>query len=187
VVGGQTKVLNDVLLPPAAIFGGLYIVLTWSDCAITNVPCDLNAHLTGPKIAPDTVPPRFQVFAGNTKYIVGTDTVAVLDLSDNNSRGPEILSIRPAAPAGTYKFYVHNASLGTGSNKALADSAQARVDVYQDSRLIGTFFPPAGVSGNVWNVFDYDGARLIPTGTITNEGAPTVLNIKALPVEKRKQ
>ena len=53
--------------------------------------------------------------------------------------------------------------------------------MYQDGHLIGTFFPPAGVSGTVWNVFDYDGARLIPTGTITSPGNPAVLALRATP------
>jgi hypothetical protein len=178
-VPGVTKVVPDILMPPAAVSGGLYILVTWGQCGATNVPCDLDAHLTGPKIAPDTVPPRFQVFSGNLRYIAGSDTVAALDLADASGPGPEIISIRPAAPIGVYRFYVHNATAGTTANFALSDSASARVDVYQDNHLIGTFFPPSGASGTVWNVFDYDGARLIPVGTITNPANPAVLALRA--------
>ena len=178
-VSGVVKAVSDVLLPPAAVGGGLYILVTWGSCGATNVPCDLDAHLTGPTVAPDTIPPRFQVFQGSQRYIVGSDTIAALDLADNNGTGPEIISIRPAAPVGLYRFYAHNATAGTSPNMALADSSGARVDVYQDNHLIGTFFPPGGVSGTVWNVFDYDGARLIPVGTITTPADPNVLALRA--------
>jgi hypothetical protein len=186
---GATKTLADVLVAPSAVGSGLYIVLTWGDCSVpaNNVPCDLDAHLTGPKLAPDTVPPRFQVFNGNLRYVAGTDTIAALDVNDSNGRGPEIIGLRPAAPVGIYKFYVHNATAGTTANMALSDSASARVDVYQDNQLIGTFFPPSGVSGNVWNVFNYDGARLIPVGTITTEATPGVLAARAQPDSKPKK
>ncbi|MEK7402130.1 MAG: Ig-like domain-containing protein [Gemmatimonadota bacterium] len=180
------KTIADVLVAPNSGAGGIYIVLTWGDCSVpaNNVPCDLDAHLTGPKFAPDTVPPRFQVFQGSPRYVIGADTIAALDVGDSNGRGPEIIGLRPSAPAPTsvaqrYRFYVHNATAGTTPNMALADSASARVDVYQDNQLIGTFFPPAGVSGTVWNVFDYDGARLIPVGTITTEATPGVLAQRA--------
>jgi uncharacterized protein YjdB len=180
-VSGQTDVINDVLIAPTAVGGGIYIVVTWGksgvDCSITanNIPCNLDAHLTGPKISPDTG--RFQVLTGTPRYLSGTDTIANLDVAANNGRGPEILSLRPAAAVGMYRFYVHNATLGTGSNLTLADSSQARVDVYQDGQQIGTFFPPVSQAGNVWNVFDYDGARLLPVGTITTEANPAVLSV----------
>jgi hypothetical protein len=182
-VSGVTKVVSDLLMPPTAVGGGLYLVLTWGVCGATNVPCDLDAHLTGPNVAPTAG--RFQVFSGNARYTVGSDTIAALDLGDNNGVGPEIISIRPAAPLGTYKFYVHNATAGTTPNKALSDSASARVDVYQDNHLIGTFFPPSNTSGTVWNVFDYDGARLIPVGTMSTPADPAVLGLRAwdLPVD----
>ncbi|HEX7937846.1 MAG TPA: hypothetical protein VF483_02575, partial [Gemmatimonadaceae bacterium] len=194
VVSGTQKTLNDALVAPTSTGGGIYIVVTWGDCSVpsNNVPCDLDAHLTGPKIAPDDTTQRFQVYHGNLRYVVGPDTIAALDVDKSNGRGPEIIGLRPSAPAPRtvaerYHFYVHNATAGLSANMALADSASARVDVYQDNILIGTFFPPAGVSGNVWNVFDYDGARLLPVGTITTESTPGVLNLRATVEKKRRQ
>lgn len=184
-VGGQTKTTADILMAPSAAGSGLFIVLTWADCPATNVPCDLDAHLTGPLVTDTTQ--RFQVFRGSLRYVSGTDTIAALDVDDDNGRGPEVIGLRPAATVGTYRFYVHNATLGTGANKALADSASARVDVYQDGHPIGTFFPPAGESGNVWNVFNYDGARLIPVGTISTEANPLILSVKAAAADKKKR
>ena len=188
-VSGVTKTLSDVLVAPTSVGGGIYIVVTWGDCSVPadNVPCDLDAHLTGPKVAPDDTTQRFQVYHGSMSYVAGADTIAALDVDDSDGRGPEIIGLRPSAPVGIFKFYVHNATAGTSPTLALADSASARVDVYQDGMLIGTFFPPAGVSGNVWNVFDYDGARLIPTGTITTEATPGVLAARGLETKKRRQ
>ena len=64
---------------------------------------------------------------------------------------------------------------GAPGSKALADSSDARIDVFQDNRLIGTFVPPSGGAGTVWEVFHFDGARISPKGLMSSPGAPNVL------------
>lgn len=173
-LGGTTKTNSPILLPPLTPPGALFAVLTWGDCAATNVPCDLDAHLTGPKS--DTDPTRFQVFSGSKSYVLDGDTIAKLDVDDSNGRGPEVIGLRPSAAPGVYRFYVHNASnAGVATSRALSDSASARVDVFQDGHLIGSFFPPAGQQGTLWEVFKYDGARIFPVGTIVHPSDPAVL------------
>jgi hypothetical protein len=79
---------------------------------------------------------------------------------------------------------VHNFTNSTVSTShQLADSAGARVDVYQDGYSIGTFFPPPGQAGTLWEVFRYDGARITPVGQITQPADPSVLPIRAAPVD----
>lgn len=163
-VGGQTETLTDVLLPPAAAGAGLVVVLTWGPNA-TNVPADLDAHVTGP----DGAGSRFHVYSGNRAFISSPDTIAALELDDRSFGGPEVLTLRASAAPGVYRFYVHNYSgRAATTGKALSDSSAARVDVYQNSRVIGTFFPPANTAGTLWKVFDFDGARLFPANLIGN-------------------
>jgi hypothetical protein len=171
VIGGQSRNTADIILPPAAPSGGLFVVLTWRGPG-TNVPADLDLHITGPVSTSDTT--RFQVYSGNRTHIVGTDTVATIDVADNTGPGAEVGSVRTSAAPGIHRFYVKNVG-GVTTSKALADSSDARVDVFQDSRLIGTFLPPTGVAGTVWEVFRFDGARIIPTNVMSSPGDQTVL------------
>ena len=165
VVSGQTETLTNVLLPPASAGAGLVVVLTWAPSG-TNVPPDLDAHATGPD---GTTTGRFHVYTANTAFVSGPDSIAVLELDDTSFGGPEVITIRATAAPGTYRFYVHNYSGRAGTtSKALSDSADARVDVYQDNRVIGTFFPPANTAGTLWKVFEFDGARLFPVNQIGN-------------------
>jgi len=164
VVSGQTETLSNVLLPPASAGAGLVVVLTWAPSG-TNVPPDLDAHATGP----DGSGSRFHVYTGNRAFVSAPDTIAALELDDTSFGGPEVITIRATAAPGTYRFYVHNFSGQTATtSKALSDSADARVDVYQDNRVIGTFFPPANTAGTLWKVFEFDGARLFPVNQIGN-------------------
>lgn len=175
-VGGQTETVRDVLLPPASAGAGLVIVLTWAPSG-TNVPPDLDAHATGPD---GTASGRFHVYTANRAFVSGPDSVAVLELDDTSFGGPEVITIRATAAPGIYRFYVHNYSGQTATtSKALSDSADARVDVYQDNRVIGTFFPPANTAGTLWKVFEFDGARLFPVNQIGN---PTDTSGATLPM-----
>lgn len=172
VIGGQSRTTGDIILPPTLPNSGLYVVLTWSGPG-TNVPADLDLHITGPASSTDETN-RFQVHSGNRSFVFSTDTVATIDVADDNGPGAEVGSVRPAGIAGTYRFYVKNIGGASGS-KALADSAGARVDVFQDNRIIATFLPPTGVAGTVWDVFRFDGARVTPTGAISSPVDPNVL------------
>ena len=181
-IGGITKQSPVILLPPVTPPGAMVIVLTWGDCAQPNVPCDLDAHLTGPKSTSDTS--RFQVFHASRSYVVGIDTIAALDVDASNGRGPEVIGLRPTAAPGTYRFYVHNfTNAAVATSRALSDSAGARVDVFLDNHVIGTFFPPAGQQGTLWRVFEYDGARLFPTGQIIQPADPNVLAMRVGPAD----
>jgi hypothetical protein len=176
-IGGITKQSPVILLPPVTPPGAMVIVLTWGDCATTNVPCDLDAHLTGPKSASDTS--RFQVFHASRSWVVGIDTIAALDVDDSDGRGPEVIGLRPSAAPGMYRFYVHNFSQASVPlSRSLSDSASARVDVFLDNRVIGTFFPPSGQQGTLWRVFEYDGARLFPVGDIIQPSNANLLPMR---------
>lgn len=191
VVAGQNKAMSDVFLPPTApSAGALYVVMTWGAAGGTNVPADLDLYVTGPAptSATDTVT-RFQVHSGNRARVVGVDTVATIDVADNTGPGPEIASVRTAAGPGNYRFYVRNISHASApTGKSLADSSDVRVDVFQGDRVIATFLPPAGQAGTVWEVFRFDGARLVPVGVMSGPAAgatlPRIVETPATPTNR---
>jgi uncharacterized protein YjdB len=172
-VSSATKFTPAIILPPVIPGGGLFVLVTWADCSInTAASCDLDAHLTGPMSATDAT--RFHVFSGN-KSFVDLDTIAALDV-DRSGAGtrPELIGLRTSATPGLYRFYVHDVSNTANSTSvALSTLSNARVDVFQDNRVIATFFPPNNQAGNLWEVFHYDGARIFPIGTLFFSGSPT--------------
>lgn len=173
VIGGQSRTTGDIILPPNAPNSGLYVVLTWRGPG-TNVPANLDLHFTGPASSTDTTS-RYQVHSGNPAFVLANDTVATIDVPDAAGPGAEVGSIRTAGLSGINRIYVKNVG-GVAGSKALADSADARVDVFQDNRLIATFLPPTGIAGTVWEVFRFDGARITPvTGTVSDPTTPNVL------------
>ncbi len=173
VIGGQSRTTGDIILPPTAPNSGLYVVLTW-DGPGPNVPTNLDLHFTGPASSSDATL-RYQVHSGNPAFVLSTDTVATIDVPDAVGPGAEVGSIRTAGIPGISRIYVKNVG-GAAGSKALADSSDARVDVFQDNRLIATFLPPTGVAGTVWEVFRFDGARITPvTGAVSDPTTPNVL------------
>jgi uncharacterized protein YjdB len=177
-VGGSTKFTPPIILPPVIPGGGIFIVLTWGNCGTSAAPCDLDAHLTGPKLPPDDAT-RFHIYKSSTtsSYIVDIDTIANVDV-DRSTAGttPEVIGLRPSANPGLYRFYVNDvANSGNPGSLVLADLSGARVDIFQDNRVIATFFPPRNQAGNLWEVFHYDGARIFPIGQITPNSAPATL------------
>jgi hypothetical protein len=173
-MAGTTKDNGSIILPPAAGGGSMYAVLSWGNCGDAGVPCDLDAHLTGPQVGADTTL-RFHTYHAMKAYVAG-DTVAALDVNDLTGPGPEVMSIRPSAQPGVYRFFVHdNTNAGNASSVALSQSSSARVDVYLNNRVVATFFPPAGQAGTLWKVFEWDGARLTQAGTIVYQADPATL------------
>jgi hypothetical protein len=178
-ISGATKQTPPIIMPPNIPGGGLFVVVTWGDCgASAAIPCDLDAHLTGPKLPPDDAS-RFHVFKGSTtsSYVVELDTIANLDV-ERNAAGtrPEVIGLRPSGNPGIYRFYVHDATNASNSTSlALSNLSSVRVDIFQDNRVIASFFPPANQPGTLWEVFNYDGARIIPVGTISHTATPSSL------------
>lgn len=153
---------------------GLRVVLTWGDCqgGTSNlVPCDLDAHMTGPDASGDS---RFHVAYFNGVHLSGEDTVAVLDNDATDGLGPETVTLRPRA-TGVYKYYVHDYSDAGDSLSTRLSSARARVDVYKGTNLIATFFPPVNQPGVLWAVFQVDGSTITPVNEMIRiQDFPTV-------------
>jgi hypothetical protein len=191
VVGGTTKTMGDIILPPTAPNpSSIYMVLTWGPAGQhVNMPADLDLYVTGPAptSSTDTVT-RFQVHSGNRARLVGLDTIAMIDIADNTGPGPEVGSLRSSATPGLYRIYVRNISHASQTGRlSLADSSDVRLDVFQGNRVIATFLPPAGKVGTVWEVFRFDGARILPTDantSVTESAAGSTLPIMVEPPAK---
>src|SRR5206468_8503260 len=117
--------------------------------------------------------------SGNKSFVdaslVTADTIAALDAEKSTSpgRGPEVIGLRTAATPGIYRFYVKDMQNATNSTSTALAASGARVDVFQDSRGIASFFPPPSAVGTVWEVFSYDGARIFARGVISFVTPPT--------------
>lgn len=127
------------------------VILNWGEN-----PVDLDAHLTGPQpgLAASTVneTDRFHVYWYRQN---SSDGVAVLDVDDVTSFGPETVTISPPAGEshlrpGIYRYSVYHYE-GSGT---LADNATVNLLMGSNSR---TFTPPTGqLSGpdDIWTVFE---------------------------------
>jgi hypothetical protein len=119
------------------------VVLSWGEN-----PQDLDAHLTGPSNRGES---RFHVYWWNAS---GSD-VAVLDIDDTTSYGPETMTISPPSGSGVlrpglYRYSVHHYK-GTGT---ISDNA--KVELYIGDHPARIFTPPAYAPGDdtVWTVFE---------------------------------
>jgi len=147
----------SIALTPILSSKEVRVILTWGE-----EPHDLDAHLTGPAAGlPEgdlNEADRFHIYWGNKNSGEG---VAVLDVDERFSYGPETITITPPTGIeqfrqGTYRFSVYQ-FLGTGT---LADNAVVVLNVgNQPSR---TFYPPKenqeSLLGekDVWTVFEMD-------------------------------
>jgi hypothetical protein len=127
------------------------VILNWG-----QNPEDLDAHLTGPEpgltASSSNDADRFHVAWYNQ---ASTDSIAVLDVDDVDSFGPETVTISPPAGQsilrpGVYRYSVHHysgeSSIAAGTTVELIAGTERR-----------TFTAPAGgagVSGDVWTVFE---------------------------------
>jgi hypothetical protein len=167
--------LNPITGNQALAATDIRIVLNWGEH-----PVDLDAHLTGPEpgVAAESIheADRFHIYWDSQ---TAADGVAVLDIDDVTSFGPETVTIKPPTGAaqlrpGVYRYTVYQyEGLGT-----LLDGAS--VDLYIGNSPVRQFRPQdssgaetllADTEGNIWTVFELN---------VDNTGAVTVYPIKTL-------
>jgi len=130
------------------------IVLTWG-----NRPKDLDAHLSGPN--PDGG--NFHIWYRNKILIGGMN---FLDRDDTSKYGPETITIyRPAK--GEYNYSVFDYSNRNKTNSKKLSRSGARVMVYGEGRLLGSYDVPTEIKGNAWHVFKIDiNGKIIPVNSV---------------------
>lgn len=135
------------------------IILTWGEH-----PRDLDSHLTGPDSNSDGTSAdttnRFHIY-----FSAKTADVAVLDVDDISSYGPETITITPVDGSvilrpGLYRYSVYHYS---GEQTISSSNASIHLQFGSVNRFFG---PPAGAvsSGDVWTVFEL---LVSSTGLIT--------------------
>jgi hypothetical protein len=150
------------------------VILNWGE-----EPVDVDAHLTGPQpgLASSNIneTDRFHVYWSHQS---SSDGVAVLDVDDVTSFGPETVTISPPAGAsvlrpGVYRYSVHHFD-GTGT---LSDNTKVTLLLGGRER---TFSAPAGASAekDVWTVFELNVASngqvtVLPINTYTANVTPS--------------
>jgi hypothetical protein len=153
------------------------VILNWGEN-----PKDLDAHLTGPSpnlaASSSNEANRFHIFWYNKS---SNDGVAVLDVDDLTSYGPETVTISPPTGqstlrAGIYRYSVHHYDdsyvSGTASPGTLSDNTTVELIVGTNSRI---FKAPAGAKGplDVWTVFELNvdetgHISILPVNTYTS-------------------
>lgn len=129
--------------------GMLRIVLTWG-----KTPRDLDSHLIGPKTNGNGI---FHVYYSNRNYYSNGKQIVNLDRDDTDSYGPETTAVYELNPTGTYSFYVHDYTNGSGDSTELSLSG-AQVKVYYSGSLMQVFHVPYNQPATMWHVFDFDAA-----------------------------
>lgn len=149
--------------------GDLRIVLTWGE-----TPADLDSHLVS-KDSSGTE--KFHVYYDDKQYAVDNAVIALLDLDDIESYGPETTTIYSMDSNGTYSYYVHNFSDRKSTSSSTLASSGAKIQVYIGDTLIATYNVPTAQDGTLWHVFDYDAStgKIIPVNEITYHATPSTI------------
>ncbi|MCH9031077.1 MAG: leucine-rich repeat domain-containing protein [candidate division Zixibacteria bacterium] len=155
VAGGGSSEVNFAL--SATLISGQYrFVLTWN-----LLPFDLDAHVwTG----------GFHTYWCNS-FPSSAPNVAVLDLDDIDSFGPETMTLDSLSD--TCRFAVHNYSQEFEGDIGLPLSG-ARIEVFEGQNKIATFDAPSLSNGPWWHVFN-----ILPDGSLdtvnTTDVCPPIL------------
>lgn len=153
---------QDAVLTPVLSDDEYRIVLTWS-----STPSDLDSHISGPLSTGD----RFHVFYANMSAQDNGETVAMLDLDDTTSYGPETITLKKTQD-GVYKYSVHDFSNKESDSSKELSMSGAKVEVYRGNTRIATFNAPINQVGTVWNVFELEGDTLRTINTMENISSP---------------
>lgn len=144
-----TEVSTPVMFSPTVPTGHVRIVLSWGE-----KPRDADSHLWTPS-------DHHIYFA--SKGDADASPWAWLDVDDVSSYGPETVTIT-SVQSGTYNYGVYNYS----NEHPLIDSG-AKVEVYNQSGLIRTYYVPTSGTGRWWNVFSMNGSTITTINTISSE------------------
>ena len=127
----------------------LRVVLQWS-----NTPSDLDSHFFGPYS--DDSSSYFHTYYSQKNAYYGGKTIAALDVDCTSGRGPETTTLYKPVTNGKYSFFVHDYSNRGNSSDTKLSSSQAYVTIYDGQKKVMTVHVPAGQTGTIWHVFDYN-------------------------------
>jgi hypothetical protein len=131
------------------------------------VPQDLDAFVIGTRGSST----EYEVIAGGaTSFVFDGETIVELDLDAgfgvNEDKRTETITIRKLPAGLSHSYGVRNFSKCAGLTNNDFSVANAKVEVYQGSSLIRTFFAPP-TSDEQWRVFSLDDSANITVLNIT--------------------
>ena len=136
--GAATQQLGQCLVLSEEV--GATIKLTWGED-----PSDLDSHLIGPAENGGS----FHVYYSNREVTV-VDTVINLDVDDQSSYGPEIITIVDFPLPGTYYYYVHHYS---GSSTINASPARVELNLGKENYIFASDMASGSDNSRYWVVF----------------------------------
>lgn len=172
-IADQVNSNQNSAISPVLNNNQIRVILTWD-----SMPQDLDLHATGPVDSVQTN--RFSIYFGNKIYS-NEMTIASLETDCNKGYGPETVMIT-GRTSGVYRFSVHNYSDSTRTNSLSLANSSARVVLYYGLKQY-TFQVPA-LPGNLWTVFELNGAQLNPVNSMTNE--TVYYNVRSIQKSKQK-
>lgn len=141
----------DLVITPLLEEDEYRIVLTWGD-----EPKDLDSHLTC-YVEDEQI---FHLAYDYPEVHIGKEVVATLDLDDQESYGPETVTVKYNSSfvnkGGTFSYSVHNYSDSSNNESMNLSLSDAVVRVYRGNSLLSTYYAPKKNQGTVWHVFDID-------------------------------
>lgn len=141
----------NLILTPVLSEDEYRIVLTWG-----STPRDLDSHLFGILDLKEV----FHVYYGNKSYNESGKEMAVLDLDDTSSYGPETITLKidnaMLEKEGLYRYIVRDFTNGSRPTSNQLSMSGASVKLYQGNKIVRTFNVPINVQGTTWHVFDIE-------------------------------
>ena len=150
----------------SALFN-MRIVLQWGEH-----PSDLDSHLFGKGRNNTAMHVYYSDMYGYTDILPGTsnaELIAMLDVDDTSSYGPETITIYDLNTS--YVYCVYDYSSGGNPDHSMLDRSQAVIKVYTYGSSVPRVFELPRGTGTWWNVFKINNGIIVPIQTITNEPA----------------
>ena len=139
---------SNLLITPHLDENSYRIILTWGE-----TPFDLDSHLLG-----DYNGRSFEISYRDKEY----DDIAMLDVDDTSSFGPETITLNYNELMGDCHYYVHDFTNSSADDSEELSYSRAKVIVYKGNNLAGEFSVSPGRVGTKWNVFSIiDGALVV--------------------------
>ena len=161
----QGKVEQVFALSAELGMGQMRIVLQWGE-----VPSDLDSHLFGTGRNNTQLHVFYSAMQGRSDINPGREEsklLAMLDVDDTTSYGPETITIYDLNTSYLYSVFDYSSGGNPGSSRLAKSGAVVKVYTY-GSDIPRVFELPAQ-EGTWWNVFKIHNGLIIPVQTITNE------------------
>ena len=145
--------------------GQMRIVLQWGEN-----PSDLDSHLFGTGRNNTKLHVFYSDMDGYTDIVPGSSEsrlIAMLDVDDTTSYGPETITILDLNTS--YVYCVYDYSSGDNPDRSMLDKSNAVIKVYTYGSSVPRVFELPSGHGTWWNVFKINNGIIVPIQTITNE------------------